>query len=82
MLEDLKLREFSGEIQNYPHWKRYWQEVMHPRMDVARELFELPTCVPAEVKNEVEMLEDLDEVWKVLDEEYASKDVRRSFTVQ
>ena len=81
-LDCLESQHFSGKVQDYLHWKRVWQELMHPRMDVDVELFELRKCVPAEVKYKVKTLRDLDTVWSVLDKEYGSRDVRRRFTAQ
>ena len=73
-MEKLKYLRFGGKLAEYPSWKDDWNQLVHLRLDVAKELLQLRSVIPSEAKIELRNLRTLEDTWKYLAGEYGWKD--------
>ena len=70
-IERLPLPDFKGgQLRDYAKWKRDWKNIVADRYEPVMELQMIREKVPEKVKDLVEGLTTMEEVWALLDEEY------------
>ena len=61
--------KFNGKKRNFPIFRREWTKTVTNKFSVEFELRLIRDNVPDEVKPEIKNLQQMTDVWKVLDEE-------------
>ena len=51
-MEKLKYPQFGGKLADYPSWKPYWSQLVHPRMDGLTELLKMGEAIPKDTRME------------------------------
>ena len=70
-IERLPLPDFKGgQLKDYAKWKRDWKNVVGDSFEPVIELQYIREKVPAKIKDLVEGLTTMEDLWELLDEEY------------
>ena len=70
-IERLPLRDFKGgQLKDYAKWKRDWKNVIGASFEPVIELQYIKEKVPAKIRDLVEGLTTMEDLWELLDEEY------------
>ena len=72
-LEKAKVPEFSGNVIDYPEFKRGWQKVAGSHWDEENQLEQLKHKVDPHTKRILSRCNTMKEVWEALDLEYAQE---------
>ena len=57
-------------MREYPTFKADWKETVTGYFEPAEERRAIRECVPKEIKHEVERMTTMEDIWKLLDDEY------------
>ena len=70
-IERLPLPDFKGgQLKDYAKWKRDWKNIVGDSFEPVIELQYIREKVPEKIKDLVEGLTTMEELWALLDEEY------------
>ena len=72
-LERLRFNIFDGDLQKYPKFKSEFTKYIQPSYKTEETVFVLKMYLSEKVREEVENIEGLDELWSRLDKQYGDK---------
>ena len=72
-IEKLKIEQFDGELRAYPQFKRNFEKFIVPNLQHGEVAFVLKNYLSKDVRRDVDMLDDQEEVWKRLDNKYGNR---------
>ena len=73
-MEKSKAPSFSGDTLDYPEFKRGWEKVPGVHWDDANQVEQIKYKVNAETRLLISRCNTMEEVWRVLDDEYAQEE--------
>ena len=73
-MEKSKAPSFSGDTLDYPEFKRGWQKVPGIHWDDANQVEQIKYKVNAETRQLISRCNTMEEVWMVLDDEFAKEE--------
>ena len=60
----------SGELRDYPTFKSDWSEAVVGYFKPSEEQRAIRECVPDDIRPDIERMQTMEEIWKLLDDEY------------
>ena len=60
----------SGKLRDYPTFKSDWLEAVVGYFKPSEERCAIRDCVPEDIRPDIERMRTMEEIWKLLDDEY------------
>merc|ERR1711867_225029 len=60
----------SGELRDYPTFNSDWEEAVDGYFKPSKERRAIRDCVPEDIRPDIERMRTMDEIWKLLDDDY------------
>ena len=60
----------TGELRDYPTFKSDWSEAVDHYFKPSEEQRAIRDCVPEDIRPNIERMQSMEKIWKLLDDEY------------
>ena len=72
-IEKLRIEQFDGNLREYPSFKSNFERFLKPNIRKEEEAFVLKSYLAKTVRQDVDMMEEPEQIWKRLDQKYGNR---------